>query len=89
MGMVKVRFYDHSWGSSFDPSICTVTGEICEEFSDKTFVVIRVWKMEAEDGSFDPLDKNQEYATLVRSAIIEMSHLIEVSDVEVVDCAEA
>lgn len=87
--MVKVRFYDHTWGNTLGLITCTVVGEIIEEFSDKTILVLRCWKSEGEDDVFDPFDGNQEYACIVRSTIIEMSHLVEMSEIEVLDCAEA
>ncbi len=79
--MVKVLFYDHSFGTSVTLPMCTVIGELCEDLSDGICVVIRVWRTEEEGEVFDPHDDNQEYANIFREAIIEMSHLVEISEI--------
>lgn len=73
MRIARVKFYDHAWGNAMGLTICTVLGEICDEFSDATCLIIRVWKTESEGEVFDPCDGNQEYASIIRDAIIEMS----------------
>lgn len=80
MDIVKVRFYDHCWGTKVNVPICTVYGEYCEELSDPVCMVVRVWRTDHDDDVYDAHDGNQEYACIVRKTIIEISHLAEMSD---------
>lgn len=82
MRIAQVKFYDHAWGNAMGLTICTVIGEICEEFSDNICLIIRVWKTEEEGEVYDPVDGNQEYASIIRDAIIEMSIFEEVAEKE-------
>lgn len=79
MRIAQVKFYDHAWGNAMGLTICTVIGEICEEYSDSLCLIIRVWKTESEGEVYDPVDGNQEYASIIRDAVIEMSIFEEIA----------
>ncbi len=85
MKLVLVKFYDHCWGNKVEIPVCTVFGELCDDLSDNICLVVRVWRTDREDTPFDPHNGDQEYANILRDAVIEISHLREVAEMAFAD----
>jgi len=71
----KIRFWDHCIHGK-EPVECYIIGEVSEEHVH--YLVVKWWTCEADDE--ETSDINNEYAVIIRSAIIKRTILVEDKD---------